>query len=187
MFSGNSGHERQDCKVGIAVHENVLDVFLGGKTVDRVLAAAGTLTVASENLLPIFARGAAPSAGRIDHVSLNVKNEFIAGENLRRGRRLECALLGQTKNAAGVAKSREGFVQRQKGRGRAAERLQECPTSKTDPLGICTDLLFCFGIGASDMLGERHRAKLAVGGRIDLDWKRSSKLVLHVVYLASDL
>ena len=32
-----------------------------------------------EDLLPIFAGGAAPSAGRVDHVGLHVEDELVAG------------------------------------------------------------------------------------------------------------
>ena len=73
------GHEREHREIGIAVHEHVLDELLGGKAVDRVLVAAGALREVGEDLLPIFARGAAPRAGWVDHVGLHVEDELIAG------------------------------------------------------------------------------------------------------------
>ena len=47
--------------------------------VDRVVAAAGALREVGEDLLPIPAGGAAPCASRVDHVSLHVEDELVAG------------------------------------------------------------------------------------------------------------
>src|SRR5262245_46429241 len=72
------GHEREHRELGITVHEYVLDELLGGKAVNWVLIPAGALRKVGEDLLPILAGGAAPSASRIDHVGLNVEYELIA-------------------------------------------------------------------------------------------------------------
>src|SRR5262245_54660172 len=130
----------------------MLYVLLGGKAGDRILLAAPTLGVTGENLCPILARRAAPSAGRVDQVGLNVEDELVSRQDVRGGCGLESALLGQTKNTARVAKRGEGFVQCKERGGRAAERLQECPTSESDTLGIFTDLLLCLAVGPGDML-----------------------------------
>ena len=76
---GQFGHEREHRELGIAVHEHVLDELLGGKAVDRVVVAAGALGEVGEDLLPIFAGGAAPSASWVDHVGLHVEDELVAG------------------------------------------------------------------------------------------------------------
>ena len=76
---GQFGHEREHGEVGIAVHEHVFDELLCGKAVDRVLVATRGLGKVGEDLLPIFAGGATPSASWVDHVGLHVENELVAG------------------------------------------------------------------------------------------------------------
>src|SRR5262249_38784440 len=63
---GQFGHEREHSQIGVAVHEYMLDVFVGGKAGDRILLAAMALGVAGKSLCPILASRAAPSAGRVD-------------------------------------------------------------------------------------------------------------------------
>ena len=172
-------HEREHREVGVAVHEHVLDELLGRKAVDRVVGAAGPLREAGEDALPVLAGGAAPGAGRVDHVGLDVEDELVAGDRLGRRRGLEGALLAYAKLPAGVAERREGFVQREEGGRRAAQRLQEGPPVKPDAPGVRTDPAFGFGVGARHGLGQWHRAKLAIGRRVDLDRQRPAQVIGH--------
>src|SRR5262245_24400331 len=64
---GQFRHEREHRKLGIAVHKHVLDELVDGKAVDRIFVAAGALREVGEDLLPIPASGAAPSAGWVHH------------------------------------------------------------------------------------------------------------------------
>jgi hypothetical protein len=89
-------------ELGIAVHEHVLDELLGGKAVDRVFIAAGRLWEVGEDLLPIFAGGATPSASWVDHMGLHVEDELVAGERLCGRCGLKRALLGQAKETRSV-------------------------------------------------------------------------------------
>ena len=103
-------HEREHREVGVAVHEHVLDELLCRKAGDRVVGAAGPLREAGEDALPVLAGGAAPGAGWVDHVGLDVEDELVAGDRLGRRRGLECALLGYAELPTDVAERRERFV-----------------------------------------------------------------------------
>ena len=98
LFSGNSGTKREHREVGVAVHEHVLDELLGRKAVDRVVGAAGPVREAGEDLLPVLAGGAAPAAGRVDHVGLDVEDELVAGDRARPPPRARMRPPGATRN-----------------------------------------------------------------------------------------
>jgi hypothetical protein len=69
-----AGNERRE---PLNVRATVPDLF--GKAVDRVLVAAPALGKVGEDLLPILAGRAAPSAGWVDLMGLHIKDELVAG------------------------------------------------------------------------------------------------------------
>ena len=133
----------------------------------------------------MLARRAAPSAGRVDQVGLNVEDELVARQDVCGGCRLQRALPGQTEETASIADCREGVFQGQQRSGSTAERLQKGPASKPNALRVLADPQFGFAVGARYMPRQWHRTKLAVGRRIDLDRKRPSQLVHHDFYLSA--
>ena len=104
-------HEREHREVGIAVHEHVLDELLcAEKQATGSSAPQVPLREAGEDALPVLAGGAAPGAGRVDHVGLDVEDELVTGDRLGRCRGLECTILGYAELPADVAERRERFV-----------------------------------------------------------------------------
>ncbi len=176
---GQLRHEAQDGKLGVAVHEHVLDELVRREAVDRVGVAARALREARQDALPVLAGVAPPLAGRIDHVGLHVEDELVAGDGLGGGCRLELRLAGQNERAAGIAARRERLVERQK-RGRGpAQRLQEGPPGHARAPGVRGDPLARQRIRPGDGLAHRDRPELAVGSGIDFD--RESTVCHHML------
>jgi hypothetical protein len=103
-------------------------------------------------------------------VSLDVEDELLAAEHLRRRCRLECRLLRQDEASAACSAGcrKDVVVGEERGRGTAQPGNEAAPRRGGSPR-ILDGALNRNAARGTQRLAERHRAELAVGGGVDLD------------------